>query len=276
MNKYTGFNPLFILLTLILAIWSILSEAKGGGSVSVRGYTRSNGTYVAPHYRSSPDGNFSNNWSTKGNINPYTGEEGTLNYKQTTYPYSAPPESNINSSVPLIIPKNYDYSNNIDIINNNKSNNTASDYSDNKSECKNGFYKHGSECIAAQIPINSELNYFGNGWQCKYGFYQSGSQCLPVQIPLNAKLNYFGHGWECEYGFYQSGLQCLPVQIPSNSKLNYFGHGWECEYGFYQSGFQCLQVKLPQNSKLNYFGHGWECQYGFRQYGLECIPVGLR
>jgi hypothetical protein len=40
--------------------------------VSVRGYYRSNGTYVSPHMRSNPDGNFYNNWSTVGNINPYT------------------------------------------------------------------------------------------------------------------------------------------------------------------------------------------------------------
>ena len=42
----------------------------------VHGYTRSDGTYVQPHYRSSPDGSFHNNWSTKGNTNPYTGEQG--------------------------------------------------------------------------------------------------------------------------------------------------------------------------------------------------------
>ncbi len=47
------------------------------GDVSVRGYLRSDGTYVQPHMRSSPDGNFYNNWSTKGNINPYTGVPGT-------------------------------------------------------------------------------------------------------------------------------------------------------------------------------------------------------
>jgi len=45
--------------------------------VYVRGYWRSDGTYVRPHYRSHPDGNVFNNWSTKGNINPYTGEMGT-------------------------------------------------------------------------------------------------------------------------------------------------------------------------------------------------------
>jgi len=49
----------------------------GGGAVFVHGYTRSNGTYVSPHYRSAPDGNVYNNWSTVGNVNPYTGEPGT-------------------------------------------------------------------------------------------------------------------------------------------------------------------------------------------------------
>ncbi len=43
----------------------------------VKGYDREDGTYVRPHYRSAPDGNFYNNWSTKGNINPYTGKPGT-------------------------------------------------------------------------------------------------------------------------------------------------------------------------------------------------------
>ena len=43
----------------------------------VRGHYRSNGTYVQPHYRSDRDGSFNNNWSTRPNINPYTGREGT-------------------------------------------------------------------------------------------------------------------------------------------------------------------------------------------------------
>ena len=44
--------------------------------VHVKGYFKSNGSYVAPHYRSNPDATPYNNWSTKGNINPYTGKEG--------------------------------------------------------------------------------------------------------------------------------------------------------------------------------------------------------
>lgn len=50
-----------------------------GGAVSVRGYIRSNGTYVQPHHRSAPDGNPYNNWSFPGNVNPYTGETATGN-----------------------------------------------------------------------------------------------------------------------------------------------------------------------------------------------------
>ena len=44
----------------------------------VRPYVRSDGTYVQPHFRSSPNGSTLDNWSTKGNTNPYTGKSGTV------------------------------------------------------------------------------------------------------------------------------------------------------------------------------------------------------
>lgn len=46
-------------------------------SVHVRGYTKKDGTYVAPHERSAPNDTKLDNWSHKGNINPNTGEIGT-------------------------------------------------------------------------------------------------------------------------------------------------------------------------------------------------------
>jgi hypothetical protein len=42
-----------------------------------RGYTRNSGTYVPPHYQSSPDRSYNNNWSVSPNANPYTGQRGT-------------------------------------------------------------------------------------------------------------------------------------------------------------------------------------------------------
>lgn len=40
-------------------------------------YTRSDGTYVAPHYQTNPNNTQSDNYGTRGNLNPYTGQYGT-------------------------------------------------------------------------------------------------------------------------------------------------------------------------------------------------------
>jgi hypothetical protein len=58
------------------------STSKSGtgsksSNTSVCGYTKKSGTYVAPHRRTTPDHTQKNNWTTKGNTNPYTGKEGT-------------------------------------------------------------------------------------------------------------------------------------------------------------------------------------------------------
>jgi len=57
---------------------------------SVRGYTKKDGTYVAPHYRSSPNSTRNDNYSTKGNVNPYTGKEGTKDPDSSGYSYTPP------------------------------------------------------------------------------------------------------------------------------------------------------------------------------------------
>ncbi|MDH2343243.1 hypothetical protein [Bradyrhizobium sp. SSUT77] len=41
------------------------------------GYTRGNGTYVAPYVATNPNGTQRDNYSTTGNVNPYTGAVGT-------------------------------------------------------------------------------------------------------------------------------------------------------------------------------------------------------
>ena len=78
---------LVYLFAIILISTSVTGEARrsgGGGSrshgtksVHVKGYIKKNGTYVTPHRRTSPSKTKRDNWSTKGNMNPYTGKEGT-------------------------------------------------------------------------------------------------------------------------------------------------------------------------------------------------------
>ena len=49
----------------------------GGGSHSIKAYTTKTGVYHAPAHATNPDSTKKNNYSTKGNTNPYTGQEGT-------------------------------------------------------------------------------------------------------------------------------------------------------------------------------------------------------
>jgi len=44
---------------------------------NVAGYTKKNGTQVAPHHATDPNGSKRDNYSSKGNTNPYTGKQGT-------------------------------------------------------------------------------------------------------------------------------------------------------------------------------------------------------
>ena len=53
------------------------SKRTKNSDVAVDGYMKKDGTYVAPHMRSGADATKQNNFSTKGNINPYTGQPGT-------------------------------------------------------------------------------------------------------------------------------------------------------------------------------------------------------
>lgn len=80
---------MFKKLALAVAVCTLAVPASA--QVHVNGYVNKNGTYVAPHYRSSPNGTTLDNYSTKGNVNPYTGQAGTKN------PYSSYP-SNSNST----------------------------------------------------------------------------------------------------------------------------------------------------------------------------------
>ena len=67
-------TALAVLLTLAVVAVDV---APAIAQQSVPGYVRKDGTYVAPHYRSTPDRSYNNNWSTSPNVNPLTGQQGT-------------------------------------------------------------------------------------------------------------------------------------------------------------------------------------------------------
>lgn len=75
-----------LLLALLLTLFAVPALA---GDVFVNGYFRSNGTYVQPYHRTSPNNTLLDNYSTKGNINPWTGKAGSVDpYKESYKPYN--------------------------------------------------------------------------------------------------------------------------------------------------------------------------------------------
>lgn len=63
---------------LLFLIAFLFTTALCFSQVSVRGYYRSNGTYVQPHQRTAPNYTRNDNYSTVGNTNPHTGKAGTV------------------------------------------------------------------------------------------------------------------------------------------------------------------------------------------------------
>jgi hypothetical protein len=89
------------LILLVLCAISMGTYAKGGGghrssgghssgashhsssghvnsqNHSVHGYTKKDGTHIAPSHATNPNSTTHDNYTHKGNTNPYTGKEGT-------------------------------------------------------------------------------------------------------------------------------------------------------------------------------------------------------
>lgn len=76
-------------MKLAIVIGFTLAAMAGSAAAQstqyVPGYLRADGTYVPGYFRTVPDNNPYNNYSTRGNVNPYTGQPG---YRQ---PYPPPP-----------------------------------------------------------------------------------------------------------------------------------------------------------------------------------------
>lgn len=77
-------------VALLVTVSASAVEARGSGHSSshssshvsssthyTRSYTRSNGTHVSGYHATNPNSTRNDNFSTRGNVNPYTGKAGT-------------------------------------------------------------------------------------------------------------------------------------------------------------------------------------------------------
>jgi hypothetical protein len=65
-------------LTLSAMILVLSSLNCVDAQTYVKPYMRKNGTFIEGHYRSRPNSSLYDNFSTRGNVNPYTGQRGTV------------------------------------------------------------------------------------------------------------------------------------------------------------------------------------------------------
>jgi hypothetical protein len=69
---------------LTIGIGLALIATAASADVYHRGYTNKYGTSVQPHYQTRPDSRLDNNYGTRGNLNPHTGQWGTRPAYPTT------------------------------------------------------------------------------------------------------------------------------------------------------------------------------------------------
>lgn len=92
MRRFLGALMIGALL-LSGASWFTPAPAEAGcyGSTYVSGYYTARGTYVSGYYRTCPNSTVYDNYSYRGNYNPYSGSYGTRSYD--SYSYSSPSSS---------------------------------------------------------------------------------------------------------------------------------------------------------------------------------------
>jgi hypothetical protein len=76
---------MILMLKFMIPALALIAMPAAAETVRVKGHVNKNGVYVAPHARTAPDSRVTNNWSSKPNVNPYTGKAGTVDpYKPYT------------------------------------------------------------------------------------------------------------------------------------------------------------------------------------------------
>lgn len=101
---------IFILSTLFLIISLGVFAQVNSSYHYVKGYTRSDGTQVQGYYRTNPNSTNTDNYSTRPNVNPWTGKPGTVAPDNNTYPstyYSTPSPSSTTPTTQSYPSNNY-------------------------------------------------------------------------------------------------------------------------------------------------------------------------
>lgn len=84
----------------IVALAVLAGACSAWAQTYVAPHVTRNGTYVEGHVKTNPNSTVDDNYSTRGNVNPYTGEQGTKprSSEYTPPPTYTPPKSTYGSN----------------------------------------------------------------------------------------------------------------------------------------------------------------------------------
>lgn len=251
-------KKLFVLVTAL----TLLIPGLVMADVWVNGYTRSNGTYVQGHYRSSPDSNPYNNYSFPGNTNPYTGKVAPGNASSYLNNYYSSPSYTSSYSSPSYYGSTYTgYSSNYypssyygSIYSNPSYSSTYASYEDVVGGykmsgvlfCNSGYYEVDDKCKSA--PANSTA-YGSYTFYCNSGYEKSGDRCLKKESDTYSGSYYStytksvssdsaGNVRRCPEGSAWYSDRC----VTKMENAAYNGSSYTCDKGFVanKAGTRCV------------------------------------
>lgn len=94
---------------LILAFATVAALPALAQDHYIKGYIKKDGTYVAPSYATNPNSTKLDNYSTLGNVNPYTGIAGTRSPYPAYTPAYTSPATVYTPSAPMYTSPSYVY-----------------------------------------------------------------------------------------------------------------------------------------------------------------------
>ncbi|HSR88942.1 MAG TPA: SH3 domain-containing protein [Candidatus Udaeobacter sp.] len=194
---------------VIISLFVFGQTLTASAYVSVKGYYRSNGTYVAPYVRSEPNGLKYDNYSYTPSQGLYNDSYGTRGTTWDTPTYITDPNYYQGKSL----------------------------YDSNQSASYGASYSSTPSC-----PSNSYYDRINDNCKCNYGYLVSGSSCVygntycSNQYSYGSEYDSLSKTCKCSYGYRwnDSATTCV-----SNSSYCTSKYGYGATYSILQSGCVC-------------------------------------
>ncbi len=234
-----------LIFTFIIVILTIVASTESFAYVSVRGYFRSDGTYVRPHVRSNPNAFKFDNYSWRPSQGLYNRSyyNPTKNYSSDWYK-------------PSYITDPYYY-------------------------LGKSLYEIGQSGLSSYTaPKTITPSYTPS-----YKGMISGSTSVPIVTTtskitspcgINEYFSTYSYTCHCKSGYKRNSVGvCEKIICGENEYLSSWTDECYCNPGYkrnYLTG-KCEQVVVPPNAHFSeWSSQGWYCDIGYKQVGNTCQP----